>query len=141
MDLLDLRARRAYVGVLVLVARCDGALVREESAAVEAAMGRAMLRPKLREEIRNWFAQPPALETLLLDLPISARRLALRDAMVVASVDGEYHPEELELISALAAVAEVHQPELDSLFDWVNSGWNWMAQSRSILDISVAGDA
>ena len=43
VDLLDERSREAYIGVLIHVAAADGDLVREESAAIEAAMGRAML--------------------------------------------------------------------------------------------------
>ena len=119
--------------MLVLVARCDGALVREETAAVEAAMGRAMLRPELRDEIRTWFGSPPELDALLADLPIVGRKLALRDSMMVASVDGEYQSAELALIRSLAAAAEVGESELDTLFGWVESGWNWMAWSRRIL--------
>ena len=41
VDLLDERSREAYIGVLIHVAAADGDLVREESAAIEAAMGRA----------------------------------------------------------------------------------------------------
>ena len=49
VDLLDERSREAYIGVLIHVAAADCDLVREESAAIEAAMGRAMIRPKQRE--------------------------------------------------------------------------------------------
>ena len=38
VDLLDERSREAYVGVLICVAAADGDLVREESAAIEAAI-------------------------------------------------------------------------------------------------------
>ena len=68
VDLLDERSREAYVGVLIHVAAADGDLVREESAAIEAAMGRAMIRPKQREMLRPQLIEKTKLSTLLKQL-------------------------------------------------------------------------
>ncbi len=62
VDLLDERSREAYIGVLIHVAAADGDLVREESAAIEAAMGRAMIRPKQREQLRPQLMEKNKLD-------------------------------------------------------------------------------
>ncbi len=140
LDLLDERSREAYVGILIHVAAADGDLVREESAAIEAAMGRAMIRPKQREKLRPQLIEKTNLDKLLGQLSKDACKVVLRDSMIIAAVDGDYHESELEAIHEIAKVSEISQDELKSLFDWVEDGWRWMAYGRSILGVNLAGD-
>ena len=140
VDLLDERSREAYVGVLIHVAAADGDLVREESAAIEAAMGRAMIRPKQREKLRPMLAERDELSRLLEQLSEDACKVVLRDAMIIAAVDGDYHKSELEAIREIAKASGVTKKELDSLFSWVEDGWRWMARGRGILGVNLAGD-
>lgn len=140
VDLLDERSREAYVGVLIHVAAADGDLVREESAAIEAAMGRAMIRPKQREKLRPQLAEQSQLSKLLDQLSEDACRVVLRDSMIIAAVDGDYHESELEAIQEIAKAGDVSKEELDSLFNWVEDGWRWMARGRGILGVNLAGD-
>ncbi len=140
VDLLDERSREAYVGVLIHVAAADGDLVREESAAIEAAMGRAMIRPKQREKLRPQLAKQNELPKLLGQLSENACRVVLRDSMIIAAVDGDYHESELEAIKEIAKAGGVSKKELDSLFNWVEDGWRWMARGRGILGVNLAGD-
>tara|TARA_B100001029_G_C15009353_1_gene423215 strand:- start:187 stop:639 length:453 start_codon:yes stop_codon:yes gene_type:complete len=140
VDLLDERSREAYVGVLIHVAAADGDLVREESAAIEAAMGRAMIRPKQREKLRPKLAEQNKLSKLLDQLSEDACRVVLRDSMIIAAVDGDYHESELEAIKEIAKASGVSKKELDSLFTWVEDGWRWMARGRGILGVNLAGD-
>ncbi len=140
VDLLDERSREAYVGVLIHVAAADGDLVREESAAIEAAMGRAMIRPKQREMLRPQLTEQNELDKLLEQLSKDACRVVLRDSMIIAAVDGDYHEAELKAIHEIAKAAEVKKKELDSLFNWVEDGWRWMARGRGILGVNLAGD-
>jgi len=140
VDLLDERSREAYVGVLIHVAAADGDLVREESAAIEAAMGRAMIRPKQREKLRPQLAEQSELAKLLEQLSEDACRVVLRDSMIIAAVDGDYHESELEAIREIAKAGGVDKKELDSLFNWVEDGWRWMARGRGILGVNLAGD-
>ena len=140
VDLLDERSREAYVGVLIHVAAADGDLVREESAAIEAAMGRAMIRPKQREKLRPQLAEQNKLAKLLDQLSEDACRVVLRDSMIIAAVDGDYHESELEAIREIAKASGVSKKELDSLFNWVEDGWRWMARGRDILGVNLAGD-
>ena len=140
VDLLDERSREAYVGVLIHVAAADGDLVREESAAIEAAMGRAMIRPKQREKLRPQLAEQNKLSKLLDQLSEDACRVVLRDSMIIAAVDGDYHESELEAIREIAKAGGVNKKDLDSLFNWVEDGWRWMARGRGILGVNLAGD-
>ena len=140
VDLLDERSREAYVGILIHVAAADGDLVREESAAIEAAMGRAMIRPKQREKLRPQLAEPNELGKLLDQLTEDACRVVLRDSMIIAAVDGDYHETELEAIGQIAKASGVSKKELDSLFGWVEDGWRWMARGRGILGVNLSGD-
>ena len=140
VDLLDERSREAYVGVLIHVAAADGDLVREESAAIEAAMGRAMIRPKQREKLRPQLAEQNKLAKLLEQLSEDACRVVLRDSMIIAAVDGDYHESELEAIREIAKAGGVNKKDLDSLFNWVEDGWRWMARGRGILGVNLAGD-
>ena len=140
VDLLDERSREAYIGVLIHVAAADGDLVREESAAIEAAMGRAMIRPKQREQLRPKLVEKTELKKLLKQLSEEACRVVLRDSMLVAAVDGDYHESELEVIHEIAKASSISQAELKALFNWVEEGWRWMAHGRSILGVNLAGD-
>ena len=140
VDLLDERSREAYVGVLIHVAAADGDLVREESAAIEAAMGRAMIRPKQREKLRPQLAEQNKLAKLLEQLSEDACRVVLRYSLIIAAVDGDYHESELEAIREIAKASGVSKKELDSLFNWVEDGWRWMARGRDILGVNLAGD-
>ena len=140
VDLLDERSREAYVGVLIHVAAADGDLVREESAAIEAAMGRAMIRPKQREKLRPQLAEQNKLAKLLDQLSEDACRVVLRDSLIIAAVDGDYHESELEAIREIAKAGGVNKKDLDSLFNWVEDGWRWMARGRGILGVNLAGD-
>ena len=140
VDLLDERSREAYVGILIHVAAADGDLVREESAAIEAAMGRARIRPKQREKLRPQFAEQNKLAKLLEQLSEDACRGVLRDSLIIAAVDGDYHESELEAIREIAKAGGVNKKDLDSLFNWVEDGWRWMARGRGILGVNLAGD-
>ena len=140
VDLLDEKSREAYVGVLIHVAAADGDLVREESAAIEAAMGRAMIRPKQREKLRPQLTEQNQLSKLLDKLSKDACRVVLRDSMIIAAVDGDYHESELKAIREIAKAGGVKKKELDSLFTWVEDGWRWMARGRGILGVNLAGD-
>ena len=140
VDLLDEKSREAYVGILICVAAADGDLVREESAAIEAAMGRAMIRPNRRELMRPWLAEPPEFETLLADMSADAKRIVLRDSLIIAAVDGDYHEDEIRIIKKIANAADFNTKKLESLMEWIEDGWKWMALGRDILGVKMRGD-
>ena len=53
IDFLEEGDREGYVRILIAMAGADGTLVREETAAIEAAMGRALIPPGKRDLLRQ----------------------------------------------------------------------------------------
>ena len=104
--------RRKIACTLVMVAASDGALVREEISAIESAMGAMMLHPESREEVRQLLTQPPELDSLLEGMETAAIRLALRDAALLASVDGDYDDAELSALQKISDAAGLRKKSL-----------------------------
>lgn len=126
--------RMRYAQVLVYIAAADGALVREEIAVIEAMMGRAMMHPESRITVRSGFEQPIPLDQSLADLEPEFTQMILRDAALVAAVDGAYDRKELAALRKIEKKANVSPKQLSDLLDWVTEGWNWFEQGTEILD-------
>lgn len=132
--------RRKIACVLVMVAAADGALVREEISAIEAAMGSMMLHPESREEVRQLLTQPPDLDSVLDGMEVSAIRLALRDSALLASVDGDYDESELWALRRICDAGGLSEKELSEILDWVSDSWKLSAKGRSIIAMPLPGD-
>ncbi|HIG19559.1 MAG: hypothetical protein CXT67_06410 [Methanobacteriota archaeon] len=140
IDMLSPSEKEVYIELLTVVANSDGALVREEMAALEAFMGRALLKPEVREETRKKLRQTGDLEELLERSTVDTLRVALRDSVLLAAADGEYHPDEVVVLERIAEAAGVSIDELDQLYDWVTDGWHWLAKGRNVVGMGIAGD-
>ena len=125
--------RVRYAEILVYIAAADGALVREEIAMIEAMMGRAMIHPESRLTIRSGFEQPIPLEQSLSDLDPALAKITLRDAALVAAVDGDYDRRELSALRKIAKAGDVAPKQLSALLDWVTAGWEWFDEAGTIL--------
>tara|TARA_B100000212_G_scaffold337845_1_gene313411 strand:+ start:802 stop:1224 length:423 start_codon:yes stop_codon:yes gene_type:complete len=125
--------RVRYAEILVYIAAADGELVREEIAVIEAMMGRAMIHPESRVTVRSGFEQPIPLEQSLADLDVSFAQLILRDAALVAAVDGDYDRRELTALRKIAKTANVSSKQLSVLLDWVTEGWHWFEKATDFL--------
>ena len=79
---------KGYAEIMVIVASVDGMLVKEELAIIEALMGRCMMHPEMRVDVRNLLENPPVLDLVLSKLKPIVLKIALRDAILVAAVDG-----------------------------------------------------
>ena len=126
---------KGYAEIMVIVASVDGMLVKEELAIIEALMGRCMMHPEMRVDVRNLLENPPALELVLSKLKPVVLKIALRDAILVAAVDGEYDESEIKVIKAIARAAGVRKKELSALFEWVKTGWEWHNESFQLLKL------
>lgn len=140
IDMLSPSEKEVYIELLTVVANSDGALVREEMAALEAFMGRALLKPEVREETRKKLRHTGNLEELLEKATIDTLKVALRDSVLLAAADGEYHPDEVQVLERIAEAAGVGVDGLDQLYDWVTDGWHWLAKGRNVVDMKIAGD-
>ncbi len=125
--------RMRYAQVLVYLAAADGALVREEIAMIEAMMGKAMMHPESRITVRAGFDQPIPLEQSIADIDPEFARVMLRDAALVAAVDGAYDRKELTALRKIAKAGKVSPTQLSNLLDWVAEGWNWFEKGTEIL--------
>ena len=126
---------KGYAEIMVIVASVDGMLVKEELAIIEALMGRCMMHPEMRVDVRNLLENPPALDLVLSKLKPVVLKIALRDAILVAAVDGEYDESEIKVIKAIARAAGVRKKELSALFEWVKTGWEWHNESFQLLQL------
>ncbi len=140
IDMLSPSQKEVYIELLTIVANSDGALVREEMAALEAFMGRALLKPEVREETRKKLRHTGNLEESLARATVDTLKVALRDSVLLAAADGEYHPAEVLVLERIADAAGVDIEGLDQLYDWVTEGWHWLAKGRDIVDMGIAGD-
>jgi tellurite resistance protein len=125
--------RMRYAQVLVYIAAADGALVREEIAMIEAMMGKAMMHPESRITVRAGFEQPIPIEQSIADIDPEFAQVMLRDAALVAAVDGAYDRKELTALRKIAKVGKVSPDQLSDLLDWVAEGWNWFEKGTEIL--------
>ena len=141
IDLLDEDGRTGVVRLMIILAAADGELLREEIICIEAQMGRAMLPPQVRQELRQLISNPPTLSEELLLHPPEVLKIGLRDGMLLASADGVYHSAEVEMIEQIASAASITAPELSKLYDWVHDGWKWMARGRQHISVTISGDA
>ena len=88
VDMLSPSEKEVYIELLALLANSDGALVREEMAALEAFMGRVLLKPELRENTRKQLRSNGDLEQLLEKATPDTLKVALRDSVLLAAADG-----------------------------------------------------
>ena len=140
IDMLSPTEKEIYIELLAIVANSDGALVREEMAALEAFMGRALLKPEIREETRKKLRNMENLDLVLDKASPDTLKVALRDAVLLAAADGEYHPSEVLMLEKIAEKTGIGMDGLDDLYDWVTEGWHWLAKGRTVVKMSIAGD-
>ena len=140
IDFLEDRDREGYVRILIAMAGADGTLVREETAAIEAAMGRALIPPGKRDLLRQELKVNREIEDIVMNMSKVAIRLSLRDAAIVGACDGEFQKEEIQFLIDLASHCELGEDDLNRLFQWVDTGWSWLQDSREWLNLIVESE-
>ena len=68
--------------------------------------------------VRSGFEQPIPLDQSLADLEPEFTQMILRDAALVAAVDGAYDRKELAALRKIAKKANVSPKQLSDLLDW-----------------------
>ncbi len=137
IDFLEDDDREGYVRILIAMAGADGTLVREETAAIEAAMGRALIPPGKRDMLRQELKIKLDIENIIEGMSDVAIRLALRDATIVGACDGEFQEEEVQFLLNLAKHCDLEEKDLNRIFKWVDEGWTWLQDSREWLNLIV----
>ena len=126
---LTMEERLAHAQMMVAVASIDGELVLEELAMIESIMGKSMLHPEMRVDVRNTLNHPVEIEKCMEILSEVGQKLALRDAVLVSACDGDYDKKEIKMIKRIAKIAGVEQDVLSKIYQWVEEYWQLYKES------------
>jgi tellurite resistance protein len=130
---LTIEERLAHAQLMVAVASVDGELVQEELVMIESIMGKSMLHPEMRVDVRNTLNHPIEIEKCMEILSSLGQKLALRDAVLVSACDGEYDKKEIRTIKKIAGIAEVDAKTLSKIYQWVEDYWSVYNKSTNFL--------
>ena len=130
---LTIEERLAHAQLMVAVAASDGELVKEEMIVLEAIMGKSMLHPEMRVDIRNSLNHPHEIEETMRLLSDKGKLLGLRDSIIVAASDGDYDRREIRMIGKIAKLAGVSKDTLSQLYQWVEETWNQHKKWNDVL--------
>ena len=130
---LTIEERLAHAQLMVTVASVDGELVQEELIMIESIMGKSMLHPEMRVDVRNTLNHPLDIEKCMEILSIAGQKLALRDAILVSACDGEYDKKEIRIIKKIAQIAGVNTETLSQIYQWVEDYWSVYDRSTNFL--------
>ena len=130
---LTMEERLAHAQLMVAVASIDGELVLEELAMIESIMGKSMLHPEMRVDVRNTLNHPVEIEKCMEILSEVGQKLALRDAVLVSACDGDYDKKEIKMIKKIARMAGVEQDALSKIYQWVEEYWQLYKESIDFI--------
>lgn len=130
---LTIEERLAHAQLMVAVASVDGELVQEELIMIESIMGKSMLHPEMRVDVRNTLNHPLEVDKCMDILSNAGQKLALRDAVLVSACDGEYDKKEIRIIKKIAKIAEVNTETLSQIYQWVEEYWSVFDKSTKFL--------
>ena len=130
---LTIEERLAHAQLMVTVASIDGELVQEELVMIESIMGKSMLHPEMRVDVRNTLNHPVEIEKSLEILSDTGQKLALRDAVLVSACDGEYDKKEIKIIKKIAKIAGVNSETLSKIYQWVEDYWTVYKRTDDFL--------
>ena len=130
---MTIEERLAHAQLMVAVASVDGELVQEELIMIESIMGKSMLHPEMRVDVRNTLNHPLEVEKCMDILSNAGQKLALRDAVLVSACDGEYDKKEIRIIKKIARIAEVDTDTLSQIYHWVEEYWRVYNKSTKFL--------
>ena len=120
---LTIEERLAHAQLMVTVASIDGELVQEELIMIESIMGKSMLHPEMRVDVRNTLTHPVEIEKCMEILSEVGQQLALRDAVLVAACDGYYDKKEIRAIKKIAKIAGIKTEKISQIYQWVEDYW------------------
>ncbi len=140
VDLLNEEQKRLYISVLAMICAADGELVREEMAALEEAMGRVLLHPEARNEIRQLLVNEIDIDNLIQQLDEKTARLVLRDGFLIAACDGDYDKKELSILAQIQSASGLGDDVVTELIGWVDDRWKLSVEGREIVSSQLLGD-
>ena len=131
---LTIEERLAHAQLMVTVASIDGELVQEELIMIEAIMGKSMLHPEMRVDVRNTLTHPIEIEKCMEILSEVGQQLALRDAVLVSACDGDYDKKEIRAIKKIAKIAGIKTEKISQIYQWVEEYWEVYNSSATFFE-------
>ena len=131
---LTIEERLAHAQLMVTVASIDGELVQEELIMIESIMGKSMLHPEMRVDVRNTLTHPIEIEKCMEILSEVGQQLALRDAVLVSACDGDYDKKEIRAIKKIAKIAGIKTEKISQIYQWVEEYWEVYNSSATFFE-------
>mgnify|MGYP001491435925 FL=1 len=131
---LTIEERLAHAQLMVTVASIDGELVQEELIMIESIMGKSMLHPEMRVDVRNTLTHPIEIEKCMEILSEVGQQLALRDAVLVSACDGDYDKKEIRAIKKIAKIAGIKTEKISQIYQWVEDYWELYNSSITFFE-------
>ena len=131
---LTIEERLAHAQLMVTVASIDGELVQEGLIMIEAIMGKSMLHPEMRVDVRNTLTHPIEIEKCMEILSEVGQQLALRDAVLVSACDGDYDKKEIRAIKKIAKIAGIKTEKISQIYQWVEEYWEVYNSSATFFE-------
>ena len=123
-----------YLKVLCGVAAADGEITEAERAMFEATMADYGLPDHARRLTRGCLDAPPAIEGELRRLDEGpVRRLFLRDAWLMAYMDGRVSDPERERLDAVRRALRLPESEAAAAEGWVREGLAWIERGDEMV--------
>lgn len=126
--------RFAYARLLAYMARVDDEITVDELAMFEQRIGTALLSPNQRDQLRRALKNPPTLEECLEGLGPESGRLALRDALLMATADGSIDGDEFDVLQEIADYLGLAENAVNELIEWAKKGYGWMEDGIELLN-------
>jgi len=127
----------AYARILALVAMADGTVKREELALYEERMARLLIHPDTRAVYRTFLSEQSSIQEVVSGVDDYTILAAIRDALLMAKIDGEIHSEEVRTIQQIVDGSHIPSNRLNAMHDWVDEGLEWMAKGERLAEVSL----
>jgi len=118
--------KEAYAKILAHVAMADGVVVKEEYALLEGQLGLVLVHPSVRQNYREFLKMHFTVEEITRGVDRRTLMYALRDAVMMARIDDDFHDAEIESVMGIAAAANISRERIKKIDEWVKKGIEWI---------------
>ncbi len=132
--------KEAYARILAHVAMADGVVVKEEYALLEGQLGLILVHPTVREHYRRFIKMQFTVEEVTKGVDRRTLMYALRDSVLMARIDDNFHEAEIESVMGIAAAADVSRERIREIDEWVKQGIRWIHSGDMLSTIPLDED-
>ncbi len=129
--------KEAYAKILAHVAMADGVVVKEEYALLEGQLGLILVHPDIRTHYRHFLKMHFTIEEITEGVARRTLLYALRDAVMMARIDNNFHDAEIESVMGIAKAANVSRERIKEIDAWVKKGIEWIRNGDMLSTIPL----